>query len=87
MIFLPSGPRPDRLIDRPRRTVERFGLVLACLAALCGCASRPQANLPAIPTGAPYSTVSPFLSERDKLLLAFGGAYQNRAIENQLARF
>lgn len=85
MNFLPSSPDPDRLIRRPLRTVERFGFVLVCLAALSGCASRPQSSLPTIPTGAPYSTVSPFLSERDKLLLAFGGAYQNPAIESQLA--
>jgi predicted Zn-dependent protease len=65
----------------------KFGyasLVVACLLSISACSQRPQTSLPAIPAGAPYSTVSPFLSERDKLLLAFGGVYQNRAIENQL---
>ena len=63
------------------RRVSSLALMLLSLSA---CASRPPAPTPSIPTGAPYSTVSPLLSERDRLLIAFGGSYQNSAIQARL---
>ena len=73
-----------KLHDAGFSRLWRASLLAACLCALMACTQRPQTGLPSIPSGAPYSTVSPVLSERDKLLLAFGGAYQNSRIESQL---
>ena len=54
------------------------------MLSLSACANRSHPPIPAIPTGAPYSTVNPLLNERDRLLIAFGGSYQNHAIQSRL---
>lgn len=59
------------------------GLVLIFIT-LSACAPRANSPTPSMPIGAPYSTVSPFLSERDQLLMAFGGAYHNAAVQSRL---
>jgi len=63
------------------RRITGLALILLTLAA---CAKRADGPTPSIPSGAPYSTVTPFLSERDRLLMAFGGAYQNQAVQSRL---
>ena len=73
-------PLPGKAMSFFQRTCC-LALILFSLSA---CANHTLPSTPPIPTGAPYSTVNPSLNERDRVLIAFGGAYQNRAIQNRL---
>ena len=84
MFSMLQNLRPVRDAVAAPRPLLRIGVLAACLTHLVACTPSRQANLLALPSSAPYSTVSPFLSERDKLLLAFGGLYQNPKIERQI---